>query len=96
MRSMYIVSYDISDPKRLRQVFKAMQGMGDHVQLSVFRCELSARDKVRMMAKLTKLIHHKEDQILIIDIGLAPGRSDQAVEAIGRSYAVKERTAIVV
>lgn len=96
MRSMYIVSYDVSDPKRLRQVFKTMQGMGDHVQLSVFRCELSERDKVRMMAKLAKLVHHTEDQVLIVDIGPAPGRSDSAVEAIGRAYIPRERCAIVV
>ncbi len=32
MRNSYIVSYDISDDKRLRQVFKIVRGFGDHLQ----------------------------------------------------------------
>ena len=96
MRNAYVVSYDISDPKRLRRVFKTMLGMGDHIQLSVFRCELSDRDRVRMIAKLDQLIHHDEDQILVINIGPAPGRSDHVVEALGRPYEPRERTAVVV
>jgi CRISPR-associated protein Cas2 len=96
MRNAYIVSYDISDPKRLRKVFKAMHGFGNRMQLSVFRCELSKADKVRMMAKLDPLIHHVEDQILVVDIGPAPGRSDACIEAIGRAPMPIERAPVVV
>jgi len=96
MRNAYIVSYDISDPKRLRKVFKTMNGFGDRIQYSVFRCELSASDKVRMKAKLDPLIHHTEDQILIVDIGSAPGRSDKCVESLGRKPLPVERTPVVV
>ena len=38
---LYIVVYDISDPKRWRKVFKVMNGYGAWVQLSVFQCRLS-------------------------------------------------------
>lgn len=96
MRSAYIVSYDIADAKRLRKVFKTMYGFGDHIQLSVFRCELSDADKARMIAKVDKLLHHVEDQVLIIDIGPAPGRSDKCVESLGRSYVPKVREPVVV
>jgi len=96
MRSAYIVSYDISDQKRLRKVFKAMHGFGNRVQYSVFRCELSEADKVRMKAKLDKLIHHDEDQILVIDIGPAPGRGDRCIDSIGRAYRPIEREPVVV
>jgi CRISPR-associated protein Cas2 len=95
MRNAFIVSYDISDPKRLKKVFQAMYGYGDHIQLSVFRCELSDTDRVRMIAKLDKLIHHEQDQVLIIDIGPASGRAEQCIKAIGRSYIARERTAVV-
>ncbi|NLE47060.1 MAG: CRISPR-associated endonuclease Cas2 [Sandaracinaceae bacterium] len=27
----YIVTYDISDPKRLRKVFQILRGYGDHL-----------------------------------------------------------------
>jgi len=96
MRSGYIVSYDISDPKRLRRVFKTLYGFGDHLQLSVFRCELSRAELVRLKAKVDKIIKHDEDQILIFDLGPAPGRSDDCTDALGRPYLPSQRTAVVV
>lgn len=96
MRHGFIVSYDISDPKRLRRVYKTLLGMGDHIQLSVFRCELSDRDRVSLVSRLAKIIHHGEDQVLFIDIGAAPGRSDRCVDALGRPYLAHERCPIVV
>jgi CRISPR-associated protein Cas2 len=96
MRNAYIVSYDISHPKRLRKVYKTMLGFGDHIQLSVFRCELSDPDLVRMKSKLDKIIHHKEDQVLLIDIGPVKGRADKVIDALGRAYVPRERTPVVV
>jgi len=96
MRSAFIVSYDISDPKRLRKVFKTLHGFGDHIQLSVFRCELSKTGRVRLTARLDGLINHQEDQVLIIDIGPSPGRADKCVQALGRPYTPIERSPVVV
>ena len=48
MRTSYLVSYDISDDKRLRQVFKIMRGYGDHLQYSVFECQLTPMDLVKL------------------------------------------------
>lgn len=44
MRFSYLVCDDISDEKRLRKVFQAMRGYGDHLQYSVFECQLTAVD----------------------------------------------------
>lgn len=96
MRSAYIVSYDITDQKRWRKVFKTMHGFGSRVQYSVFRCELSEADKVRMKAKLDRLIHHDEDQIIVIDIGPAPGRGDHCIDSIGRAMKPIEREPVIV
>jgi len=49
MRRLYIIMYDIADDKRLRLVFKIMRGYGDHLQYSVFRCELSKREKFELI-----------------------------------------------
>ncbi len=46
MRSSYLVTYDISDAKRLRLVFRTTRGYGDHLQYSVFECQLTASDLV--------------------------------------------------
>lgn len=96
MRSAYIVSYDICDSKRLQKVFKTMRGFGDHIQFSVFRCELNDAERVQMIAKIDKLLHHIEDQVLIIDIGPAPGRSDRCVKSLGRAYVPRSRDAVIV
>jgi CRISPR-associated protein Cas2 len=96
MRHAYIVSYDIADPKRLRKVFKKMYGYGDHLQLSVFRCEMSKSDLIRMRAALTDIIKNDEDQILIVDLGPCPGRGDTVVKALGLPCAPRARAAIVI
>ena len=96
MRQTYVVTYDVSDPKRLRQVFKTMKGYGDHIQLSVFRCELTHRALVELRAKLAGIIHHGEDQVLFVDIGPEDGRGSTSIASIGRAYKTPERSALVV
>lgn len=86
MRNSYIVAYDIADEKRLRQVFKVMRAFGDHLQFSVFECQLTPMDLVRLRAELGAVIHHKEDQVLFIDLGPAEGRGDRVVTALGKPY----------
>lgn len=77
-------------------VHRAMRGFGDHVQLSVFRCDLSTRERAEMTAVLTALIDHHQDQVLVVDIGPADGRASTAFEALGRAYIAPERCAIIV
>jgi CRISPR-associated protein Cas2 len=96
MRQTFIVSYDISDPKRLRKVFKLMKGYGEHVQLSVFRCELTHRALVELRARLGGTIHHDQDQVLFVNVGPEDGRGNTSISAIGRAYKSPERCAIVV
>ena len=95
MRQGYIVTYDVRDPRRLRKVFKTMQGYGEHLQLSVFRCELNARELVELRAKLGAVIHHERDQVLFVDMGPAEGRAREAIRALGQPYTPPERRALV-
>lgn len=96
MRQAYVVSYDISDPKRLRAVFKILRGYGDHLQLSVFRCELDRRELVELRAELTDAINHHEDQVLFIDLGPAEGRGAHCIDALGRTYTHPDRHAVII
>ena len=92
----YIITYDICDPKRLRRVFKCLSSWGEHLQYSVFRCQLNAADLVRVRSALTDIIHHSEDQVLFLNIGLFDGRAKQAIEALGKPYQMPERKAIII
>jgi CRISPR-associated protein Cas2 len=96
MRHTYIVTYDISDPKRLRKVYKLMLGWGDHLQLSVFQCELNARELVELRVEIGRVIRHTEDQVLFVDVGTVEGRSAAAISSLGRAHVDPERIAIVV
>lgn len=85
MRRDFIVTYDICDDKRLRQVFKAMQGFGDHIQFSVFRCALNKMERQKMIAKISTIINQREDQVLIIELGPLPERRSR-IRPLGRAY----------
>jgi CRISPR-associated protein Cas2 len=96
MRRLYLVTYDISNPRRLRKVFKTMRGFGDHLQLSVFQCDLTPVARIQMEAALVGIVNHKEDQVLIIDLGATENRPIKHIHALGRSMAVGERGPIIV
>ena len=86
MRQRYIVTYDIADAGRLRKVFKLMKGYGEHLQFSVFRCDLTRMTLATMKAALNEVIHAQLDQVLIIDVGPTEGRGEEVFESLGRAY----------
>jgi CRISPR-associated protein Cas2 len=96
MRRVCIVSYDISDPKRWRQVYRTMRGFGEHLQLSVFSCDLTPARRLAMIAALEQAIDRAEDQILIIDLGPSELRPVRDIEALGRPLAARERGPVIV
>lgn len=96
MRNRYLVAYDISDPKRWRAVFRTMRGYGDHLQYSVFRCDLSPQERMLLIEALTPLIHHGEDQVLIVDLGPAEGRAKDCATVLGRPSPPPLRRVVVV
>ena len=96
MRRTYIVCYDIADPKRLRNVFKKMRASGDHLQFSVFECQLRPVDLVRLRAELAEIINHDKDQVLFVDLGPTEGRGDRVITALGKPYVHIDAPLIVV
>jgi len=91
----YIVTYDISDTRRWRRVFRIMHGFGEWLQLSVFQCRLSMRRRAELEASLREAIKNGEDHVLVIDIGSAD-KTHIAVMSLGKSFNKIERQAVVV
>lgn len=66
-KSWYLVCYDIRCPKRWRKAYKLLQGYGDRLQLSIFRCWLSQRDREKLRWELSKILK-PEDDLLILGV----------------------------
>lgn len=96
MLKIYLVTYDIREARRLRAVHKKMLGYGDPLQDSVFRCELTEANKVRMATALGEIVKKDEDSVLIFDLGPAEGARAGMVEALGEPYAAGDHDAVVV
>lgn len=92
---LFIVTYDIADQRRWRRVFKAMNGYGDWLQLSVFQCRLSRRRRAELETRLRELVKTGEDHVLLIDVGPAD-KIELAVESIGKTFVKMERKATVI
>lgn len=97
MRHRYLVAYDVSDPARLRRVFKVLNGYGDPLQYSVFTCDLSDVEKWKLKEALLEVIHYGEDRVVIVDLGPTAGRGAVAFECLGRQHPPPEdRRAVIV
>jgi CRISPR-associated protein Cas2 len=86
MRNTFLVCYDIRNDKRLRQVFKTMRDFGDHLQYSIFECQMNPIDLARCRHALSEIIHHNEDQELFVDLGPTEGRGERVISALGQPY----------
>lgn len=58
-----LVSYDIADNRRRRQVFKLMKGYGVRVQYSVFECLLTAAQVQEMKGRVKPVLDQEEDSV---------------------------------
>jgi CRISPR-associated protein Cas2 len=96
MRNTFLVCYDICHERRLAKVFKTMRGFGDHLQYSIFECQLNGADLARCRHQLSAIIHHDEDQVLFVDLGPVEGRGDRVITALGKPYAPFDNPCIIV
>jgi len=96
MRTTFLVTYDISDDKRLRRVFKICKNFGNHLQYSVFECDLSPSEKIDMERKLNDTISPTADQVLFIRLGPSEGRGNRVISAIGSPYVAFDSPCYVV
>ena len=55
-----VVSYDIKDDHRRGKIFKIIKNFGQWVQFSVFECDITKVDYLRMRVRLEQQINQEE------------------------------------
>ena len=92
---LYIVAYDIRDQRRWRRLFKLMHGYGEWLQLSVFQCRMSRQRHAELVALIDGLIHHEDDHVIIMDVGMADKVTPRIV-SLGKDFQPVEREPVIV
>ena len=77
----WLVCYDVHEPKRLRRAAKHMEGYGERMQYSVFRCWLTEREMQRLRWELTEILV-AEDEVMLIPL------CERCVAGIQRTHTV--------
>ena len=94
-RIRYLVSYDICDPKRLRQVARVLEGFGVRLQYSVFECPLDELRTAALKTTLHPILNHDEDQVLFVSLGPSSNDASLIIEAMGLPYTVRTRVTVI-
>jgi len=95
-QQVWFIAYDIADPKRWRRIFKVMKGYGEWVQLSVFQCRLTAKQQAELIALLDGIIHHTQDHVILLDLGLAANVIPRVTSLGKAEFEVIEHKAVIV
>jgi CRISPR-associated protein Cas2 len=95
VRKRYLIAYDISDDKRRNAIFQELLANGDHVQFSVFLCQLSSIELATLKGSLKENVNTRQDQIIILDMG--PAETDLAArfECLGKAYEPPTRVMVI-
>lgn len=96
MRQYVLVSYDISNQKRWRKVFKIMKDYGEHVQYSVFICQLTDVQEALLKSKLDDVVHQQGDQVMFVHLGpVNKGQLDKRISTVGRPYMPRDLAKLI-
>lgn len=94
-RRTYLCTYDVAEDKRRNRLFQLLKDHGEHVQYSVFLCELNARERAGLLARVAEIVHQTEDQLLVINLGPAGLDWTQQLDSVGKSWTPMVRSNII-
>lgn len=96
MRNVYLVAYDVCDPKRLRLAYQKMRGFGNPLQYSVFYCELSPIERQLLQQDLWNILEFSQDRVMVVDLGPSGGVGAEAIEFWGEPRTLPEEPKAVI
>lgn len=78
---LYLIAYDIANPKRLSQVHRTLKKDGLPVQYSVFTVAIKRKALLRLMNSISQLIDPAEDDVRCYRL---PEHND--IKSLGRQF----------
>lgn len=69
MRTRYLLCYDVSNEERLRRTAKVAETFGYRLQYSVFICDLSDVERIRLERDLRRVLNLDDDRALLVNLG---------------------------
>lgn len=65
MKALVVIAYDIKSNRRRSKVAKLLESNGERVNYSVFELFLSEKQMQQMVHKLSTMIKHNSDKVLV-------------------------------
>jgi CRISPR-associated protein Cas2 len=96
MRHLFLVCYDVRNPKRLRTVHRRMKGFGEPLQYSVFLCDLDDKALLWLRSLLEEEMNLAEDRAVIANLGPAEGVAQERLAFLGESVPLPAHQARIV
>lgn len=62
---IYMICYDITDPKRLRKTAQILENSGLRVQKSFFQCDIDEKKKDLLVKQVVKVLNLKKDYFYV-------------------------------
>jgi CRISPR-associated protein Cas2 len=82
-RNRYLLAYDIRHQRRLRRVHQVALDFGEPLQYSVFVCDLTKAEFLRLKSRLLEEMKADEDSVGIFDLGPPRERGVECMEFMG-------------
>ena len=90
---LYLVAYDICDPKRLRRVANTCLDYGIRVEKSVFECDLKTEDFTSFWNELMAVVDSDQDAVVAYRIC---GTCSDEIQSIGAVIRPEKRVTYVI
>ena len=90
MRTRFLFCYDVRDARRLRRVGKVAASFRYRMQYSMFICDLSAVERVRLEHAIRDVLDLTVDAAVLVDLGPPSGQASERLRWLSRPLALAE------
>lgn len=65
MSNIYLITYDVADPKRLKKIHSYLKDIGHPMQKSVFECDFNNVELKKLINVVNNNLNYRDDSVRI-------------------------------